>query len=355
MGDRPILMANLFPTRGQLRSSNCIDDDGDRIFVNDGNLRALWTENGTDVWAGLPGGVFPMGSSWSSPPYLASPSRIGLDGDPYYIELIYAGSDDGTLHVVFPNNGTVLFSKYLDDGRLTTPVKGGSYIIVGSSSGTVYSLGRDQIRDLPRGRIRGTFHAEGEPTTPLYNVGIGNIFVGDSEGNLYSLNIDGSVSFRAHFEGRIQGYPLIWGDEPGSGHLHPSVFVTNSPGMVHAISSIGMYLAPLSPGCYPSGNCYALGTDNQGRDIFAQLIAGFSVVWLTILVGILTVGLGTFLGTISGFLDSWWTFFIMLLVNLSLALPVLLLVLVLVLVMGAPWFSHPIIFWIMVVVLSAPV
>lgn len=353
LGDRPILMANLFPTRAQMSSSVCVDDNGERVFVNDGNLRALWTENGTDVWMGLPGGVFPMGPSWSSPPSLGDMSRIELEGDTYYLELVYAGSDDGTLYSIFPNNGTVLFSKNLDEGRLTTPVEGGNYIFVGSSSGTVYTLRRDPVGDLPRGRIRGRFHAEGEPTTPFYDRSMRVVFVGDSEGYLYSLNIDGNVSFRAHFEGRIQGHPLVWRDEMGSGHLHASVFVTNSPGIVHSISSTGKYLAPLAPGCYSSGNCYALGTDNQGRDIFAQLIAGFSVVWPVILGAILIVGLGTLLGTVSGYLGGWWTFFIMLLVNVSLAIPVLLLALVLVVVSEAPMLAHPGIFLAVVLVLSA--
>ncbi|MFQ5910229.1 MAG: PQQ-binding-like beta-propeller repeat protein, partial [Thermoplasmata archaeon] len=259
LGDRPILMANLFPTRMQLGSSVCVDDDGNRMFVNDGNLRALWTENGTDIWTELPGGEFPMGSSWSSSPYLTSPFQIESGGDIYYTELVYAGSDDGTLYVLLPDNGTVLFQKYLDDGRLTTPVEGERYIFVGSSSGTVYTLQRDPIGDLPRGHIRGRFQAEGEPTTPVYRVESRTYFVGDSEGYLYSLTVDGNVSFSVHFEGRIQGHPLIWGDQYGSGHLHALVFATNSPGMVHATSSIGAYLAPLPPGCYPSGNCYILG------------------------------------------------------------------------------------------------
>ncbi|MFQ6106242.1 MAG: PQQ-binding-like beta-propeller repeat protein [Thermoplasmata archaeon] len=355
LGDKPVLMANLFPTRRQMRSSVCVDDDGARIFVNDGNLRALWTENGTDVWTEQPGGVFPMGPSWSSPPFLASPTEIEVDGGTSYVELIYAASDDGILYVVFPNNGTLLFSKYLDEGRLTTPVEGGSNIVVASSSGTVYVLRRDSVADLPRGYIRGTSRVEGEPTTPLYDVGTGSIFVGDSEGYLYSLRVDGTVSYRIRFEGRIQGHPIVWNDEMGSGHLHASVFVTNSPGMAHAISSVGAYLAPLAPGCYPSGNCYALGTDNQGRDVFAQLIAGFSVVWLTILVALLTVGIGTFLGTVSGFFGRWWTFFILLLVNVSFAFPILLLAILLAIGFEAHPFSHPVIFWILVVVLSAPV
>lgn len=348
LGGNPVLMANLFPTKMRMMGSACVDYDGDRIFVNDGNLRALWTENGTDVWTGLPGGVFPMGSSWSSPPYLATISMP-------HGELIYAGSDDGTLHVVFPQNGTVLFSKYLDDGRLTTPMEGGSYILVGSSSGMVYTVRRDQVGDLPMGSVRGEFQAEGEPTTPLYRLGSWTFLVGDSEGYVYSVSMDGRVSFRVRFEGRVQGHPLVWGDQYGSGHLHDLAFVTNSPGMIHAISSLGMYLAPLPPGCYESGNCYPLGTDNQGRDILSLLIAGFSVVWVTILSAFLIACLGTFLGTISGYLDGWWTFFIMLLVNVSLAIPILILALVLVSVMGAPWYSHLGILLTLVLFLSAPV
>ena len=348
LGSQPILMANLFPTRMRMTSSSCTEASGSRLFVNDGNLRALWTENGTDVWTNLPGAIFPMGSSWSSPPYLASYASP-------YGELICAGSDEGTLHVVFPRNGTALFSKYLDDGRLTTPTEGGNYILVGSSTGTVYTVHRDQIRDIPAGQIRGKFRMEGEPTTPIYSLGSQTYYVGDSEGYVACVHLDGNYSFRSRFEGRIQGHPMIWGDQHGSGHLWPLLFITNSPGMVHALSSTGLYLAPLPPGCYSSGNCYALGTDNQGRDIFSQLIAGFSIVWITILVAILTVVLGTFLGTLSGYLDGWWTFFIMLLVNVCLALPILVLAMVLVSVMGMPWISHPDILIALVLILSAPV
>ena len=79
----------------------------------------------------------------------------------------------------------------------------------------------------------------------------------------------------------------------------------------------------------PSGDHW-LGTDDLGRDLWAQLVHGARV---TLLVGIVAAALATALGTLAALIAGWWGGLrdaaIMRLVDLVLSLPLLVLVLVL--------------------------
>ena len=83
-----------------------------------------------------------------------------------------------------------------------------------------------------------------------------------------------------------------------------------------------------SPGKAPSAR-YWLGTDKQGRDLFAVLIVG---TWLTAKVGLLAgfigVVIGTVLGFVAGFFRGWTDAVISLLTDVFLAVPPLLILIV---------------------------
>ncbi len=97
----------------------------------------------------------------------------------------------------------------------------------------------------------------------------------------------------------------------------------------HAFYDIAL-AEPLSasPGKPPSAR-YWLGTDKQGRDLFAVLIVG---TWLTAKVGLLAgfigVVIGTVLGFVAGFFRGWIDAVISLLTDVFLAVPPLLILIV---------------------------
>jgi peptide/nickel transport system permease protein len=89
---------------------------------------------------------------------------------------------------------------------------------------------------------------------------------------------------------------------------------------------------PLAPGV--AG--HPLGTDENGRDLLARLIAG-SQISLTVAVSavLLSVAIGTVLGAVSGFYGGWIDFWIMRATDVVLCIPLLPLLLVLTAIVSA--------------------
>jgi peptide/nickel transport system permease protein len=335
--DDPILMAG-FPlsTATDPNYSPALNADGSLITVNDGGLRAVYTLNGTDAW-GTPS--LDMGPEWTNTPVVAVPAQIGTD----YTEVVYAATDHGWVYGRYVNNGTSLASWEarglndnmttteggipimidqitFDGGVLTTPDFFDELIYLGSSSGHMYAIRRDPLPGIPAGAtvwkysdrllINAGFGFTGgvkfsRDSRLLFAVGYEGYVtpndLDDDVGTLFALGQDGHLSWRISVLGRIEGTPTVWNDNVGT-HPTPTVWFGTSEGIANAYSSTGENMAPLPPGCYDSGNCYTLGTDAQGRDIFSQLMWG-SQIALT--VGLLaaagSIGIGTIIGLVSGY------------------------------------------------------
>ena len=83
---------------------------------------------------------------------------------------------------------------------------------------------------------------------------------------------------------------------------------------------------PLAPGIAS----HPLGTDENGRDLLARLIAGAQVsITLAVAAVIMQIAIGTVLGSVAGFYGGWIDFWIMRLTDVVLSIPLLLLLLVL--------------------------
>ncbi len=371
----PIIMAG-FPlnTPQSPYYSPALTDDGTRIFVNDGELHGLYTVNGTDAWEK----TYSIGANWMNPPVVALPAEIG---GVYEVEVVYATSSDGWIYARYASNGSALPDwlalEYInpgvdtdggipvkksalefDGGVLTVPDIYDKDIFVGSSTGYLYKIRRDTTYDLPAGSsafvykdeafIKRGFRFTGgvryiRENTLLFAVGYEDSGTpedpNDDVGTLFVIGIDGYLSWRKSFDGRIGGTPSVWKDEAGS-HPTRSIWFATDGGVVQSYSSTGQNKAPLEPGCYASGNCYVLGTDSQGRDIFSQLMWG-SQIALT--VGLLaaagSIGIGVIIGLVAGYSGGKIDTVLMRFTDVILVLPGLPFIIILAAVLGPSYWN----------------
>jgi peptide/nickel transport system permease protein len=371
----PILMTG-YPlnTPTDPNYSPALNANGTILVVNDGGLRAVNTYDGTNAWS-TPS--LDMGPVWTNSPVIAIPDVVGED----FTEAVYAATDHGWMYARYANNGSSLASweeRGMDDnmtatsggvplmidtvtfdgGVLTTPDFFGDQIYVGSSSGYLYAIRRDPLpgnlagstvwKYFDRILLNSGFELTGgvrfvRESRLLFAVGYGGdatpLDPSDDAGTLLTLAEDGNLSWRKSFEGSLGGTPTIWKDHEGS-HPTPSVWFGTSEGVAHAFSSTGENKAPLAPGCYDSGNCYALGTDAQGRDIFSQLMWG-SQIALT--VGLLaaagSIGIGTIIGLVSGYSGGRIDSILMRFTDVILVLPGLPFLIILAAVLGPSYWN----------------
>lgn len=114
-------------------------------------------------------------------------------------------------------------------------------------------------------------------------------------------------------------------------------------GLFVCVGAFGSALAPLSPTQQnlndrllpPFSGKYLLGTDNLGRDILSQLLAGSRVSLVVGIVAVtISVLIGLLVGLVSGFLGGWIDTVLMRIVDAWLAFPFLLLAIAIVAFLG---------------------
>jgi peptide/nickel transport system permease protein len=396
---RPVIMASLpMQTKNSPRASPSIYleegsfDGAYLVFNGGGYLGYVYTENGSHVWRDSDhdyisdvDGTIDVGgvpTRWMTVPVFSQ-----LEGT--IRPLIYFSTSNGFLHALHPEDGraydgwavpapgeidpdgmensnnTIIGIRMqktlaqIDDGILTRPEPFyGSFIYVGSTSGTFYSVRRDRTGDLRAGTIRGKYVAPVVPgeeflfNTPAnYLLGSQVVLISgyndggtpgdwtDDKSTIYSLNIDGNVSWKQTFDARINGPLTIWKDEQGTGHLHRSVYAGLTDGGIQIYSSNGEYLAPLPPSWMEkpsSGNTYWLGTDNQGRDLYSQWMWGTRVaLTVGLLAAFFSISIGVIVGLVAGYSGGKVGSVLMRFTDVILVLPGLPLVIILAAVLGA--------------------
>src|SRR6266571_2493219 len=379
--------------------SPAFNGNGTAVYVgtDSGNLFAQSTLNGTAYWASP---VF-VGAPWNTAPIveLTAEGPRSVKGH----EIVYAASSS---RLVPPDNrvrGSFLYARYawngtalpewaesfagfggagpvgptlttFDGGNLTQPTVEGIYIYVGSDTGYLYALRRDETP--PNFAVPLTakwsyvdpklvgFHPRFTgPPLVLPNKGIlltvANEDNGtatnpaDDHGVLYSITMsEGGLAQSKTFPSVAPGMPLAWDAPKGLGL---AVFVAYGGPTVVGVSSLaadGRFLAPSEPSwahtyacpppaerrCpgYPSGNQYWLGLDNQGRDIFSQVIWGSRIALLVgFMSAILTVVLGVVVGLLAGYVGGKTESVLMRFTDVILVLPGLPLIITLAAVLGA--------------------
>ncbi|MEE9236360.1 MAG: ABC transporter permease subunit [Thermoplasmata archaeon] len=347
--------------------SPAITEDGTRIFLNAGDWYGLYTENGTFAWSQ----PFAVSTPWNSAPIVAIPSILGGS----FGELVYAASDDGWLFARHAISGlpyenwetspiaqlhpsgvqaipVMETSAQRDEGPLHAPFIDSLTIYIASESGYFYSITRDAVGATSAGAIKWQMSEKllrergfGFVASPvvftvqrlIYTIGLDP---GATEGPTDDLGVlhawaeDGTLVWRREFAGSLNAYPAIWtavGEQ-----LAPSLWIGTSEGIVYSLSTTGRFLAPLSPGTYPSGNLYLWGTDDQGRDILSQFIWGSRIA---LVVGfasaLLAVGIGTIVGLIAAYVGKKTEIVLMRFTDVFLVLPVLPLLIIMSAVLGA--------------------
>lgn len=388
MADLPLMIKNSPMFSPAVAYSSGGSYSGEYLVFNAGGYLAnVFTRNGSYVWTDeaahgyILNGTILIGDDWSTAPIISQPEGS-------IPPLIFLGTSNGFIHAFYPEDGGVYEPWVtippgeefpdgkqnqnnsiigiqvartildIDGGVLTRPEPYGSYVYVGSSTGTFYAIQRDRIRELPAGRARGIFEVPVQPreqfvfnTPPYYLVGSSIVLIAgyndngtandwtDDRSTIYSFNTDGTVSWKQTFDARINGALNVWRDEPGSRHLHKSVFAGMTDGTIQVYSSSGEYLAPLPPtwmSSVPSGNTYWLGTDNQGRDLYSQWMWGTRVaLTVGLLAAFFSISIGTIIGLVSGYTGGKVDSVLMRFTDVILVLPGLPLVIILAAVLGA--------------------
>jgi peptide/nickel transport system permease protein len=130
------------------------------------------------------------------------------------------------------------------------------------------------------------------------------------------------VIYAGSFSGTIYGINL-------SGSEVSGVFTDPRMSRTTTFQFLGSPRTPLPPGCYPSGNCYVLGTDFYGADILTELFYGTQVAFTVgLLAALFAVGLGTFIGLIAGYYGKLVETLLMRTTDIVLVLPFLPIVLI---------------------------
>jgi len=363
-------------------------EDGSVVYAGtaDGRMVANYTSNGTAYWDR--GSVF-VGNPWSTAPVAQNTSEGPMTGR----WVVYAGSNHGDVDGGGPApKATLLFARDAtsgdplteweadrpewapfdwgapveppgtgasDGGNLTQPTVEGPVVFVGSTSGRLYSIRRDAVGGVLPGSVEWMYRDEdliesgiqAQFTSPAVVVGAKGVLVvsanhdagtpapADDRGVLYSIKLKGFLSWRQPLPAVSSGQPASW--KPKGLSLDENVWIAfGSPSItgVAAFRTTGIFLAPSPPSWirpYPSGNQYWLGLDNQGRDIFSQLIWGSRIA---LLVGFLTaffsVVLGVVVGLVAGYVGGKVEVVLMRFTDVILVLPTLPLIITLAAVLG---------------------
>jgi peptide/nickel transport system permease protein len=392
----PILMAGLpMHEKNAPRASPAVhlldqraEDGAYLVFNGGGHLGNVYTQNGTSVWinsnqthVSSVDRTINVGADWSTAPVYSIE-------DGTVPPMIYFTTANGFLHALHREDGRAFDGwaqipegetepdgtingnnsiwgipirrtlAELDRGVLTRPEPHKSYIYLGSDTGVFYSIRRDRTGTLRAGSVLGRYVAPVAPgesfsfNTPAsfvlgsevvmitgYNdAGTPNDWTDDMS-TIFSLNLDGNVSWLQSFDARINAPPTYWQDEQGSGHLYKSVFAGLTDGTVQVYSSSGKYLAPLAPTWMvssSSGNTYWLGTDNQGRDLYSQWMWGTRVaLTVGLLAAFFSISIGVIVGLVAGYSGGKVDSVLMRFTDVILVLPGLPLVIILAAVLGA--------------------
>ena len=248
------------------------------IASTDGRVMAYDRIMGTVTWVSKPilPGIrdFEITSLHSSPNYIVMVGRTGDRG-------LVAGLTPDTGLVGGNNSMFSTVDSYLNSAPQY--VIGQLRFVFSTEQGTIY---------LATGamKLNATFAAPGGGAmTPVYF--LGNIYIEDSRAGNYF----GVITYENN------------------------LFVE---------TLTGVNVAPLSPGTYPSGNYYPLGTDYEGYDILTQVMYGTRAELLVgITAAFFSVVIGTIVGLVAGFYSGFIGELLMRATDVMLSLPYLVIML----------------------------
>ena len=259
----------------------------------------------------------PLGSASNGGVAVLDLSSLGLSW-----RSVLAGSGWTPVVPVYSRVGTMILAAFYHPSNTTT------FVFALNQTGAPIP----QFRAFFPNRVRDLFDA--------YEVARVFIFAGD--GKIYSMDEGFSSSvasvpvqfsvvpppgvtnivYAGSFGGTLYGINLSAQELSGT-------WTSRTTALTGTFQFLGTVRTPLPPGCYPSGNCYILGTDVYGADILTELFWGTQVAFIVgILAALFSVGIGTFVGLISGYYGKLVDTLLMRTTDIFLVLPFLPIVLI---------------------------
>ncbi len=192
-----------YATGDIIRSSPVVTNDAVYI-ASDDDIHALEVANGKLIWKKNFGNEI-----------TASPA---LDN-----EILFFGTSEGTVYAIRAGDGSVVWSKILDNcGTLSSPTVGGGRIYVGCSNGLMCSL------DETTGDELWTFKAGGRiESSPSYAGGI--VCFGSYDSSIYTLySENGALKWSYATDGQIKSSPAISND---------GIIATSQDGYIYVLNA----------------------------------------------------------------------------------------------------------------------
>ncbi len=269
------------------------------------------------------------------------------------IQTFYASGNDGRVYI-FPNNGTFseedLDFNYIafveEDATLTVPevLDDGSGIYVVSNKqglGTIHYLTTDELTVGPEDRVNSWNYPLRGPVTgkPIFYREF--VYIATDYGHIscfHPTRRDEQQVWATEIDGQPKAIRVVH-HRLVQDALKPVLIIihdTDTGGGTEGWEALGEFLAPLAPGVHTSGTRYLLGTDNEGRDIFSNLVYGARIALIVgFAAAFFAVIIGTAIGVAAGYLGGIVDIVLMRLSDVFLCMPGLALMIVLIAILGA--------------------
>ncbi len=269
------------------------------------------------------------------------------------LQTFYTSGNDGRVYIL-PNNSTftaddIDFNNiaFVEEGaQLTVPevLDDGSGIYVVSNVqnlGTIHYLTTDELTVGPEDRVSSWNYPLRGPVSgkPIFYREF--VYVATDHGHISSFQPtrrDEQQLWAAEVTGQPKAIQVIH-HRLVQDALRPVLMITHhedAGGGVEGWEALGEFLAPLSPGVHTSGTRYLLGTDNEGRDIFSNLVYGARIALIIgFAAAFFAVIIGTAIGVAAGYLGGIVDIVLMRLSDVFLCMPGLALMIVLIAILGA--------------------
>ncbi len=329
------------------------------IFTTEtGDMLYLYCDNGTVIWN------FNIEEVTNSDVELTQPIiPFDIKKGESASQFFYTAGDDGRIYII-PSNRTIDIDKLgvdniadvEEDAELTTPTvrSNGNGVWIGANKGgvgTVYYIARDELTTAPEERIASwSFRLTGPVSGRIYFLdGKERVYTAAEGGNVYCLEAS-KMGTQLVWTVDVGGAPKNVVAMPGNmveGALNPAVAIIHEEdrsgetiytGGMEGWEAQGAFLAPLKPSWASDVNqkeSYILGTDNQGRDIFSQLVHGSRIALIVgFAAAFFAVAIGTSIGITAGYIGGTVDIILMRLVDVFLCMPGLALMIVFISVMG---------------------
>ncbi len=269
------------------------------------------------------------------------------------LQTFYTSGNDGRVYI-FPNNATLTADDididniaFIEEGAtLTVPevLDDGSGIYVASNRqglGKIHFLTTSELTVGPEERVSSWSYQLRAPVTakPIFYREF--VYVATDQGHIscfHPTRRDEQQVWATEIAGQPKSIRVIHHSLVQDA-LKPVLMIIHHEdvgGGTEGWEALGEFLAPLAPGVYKSGTRYILGTDNEGRDIFSNLVYGARIALIIgFAAAFFAVIIGTAIGVAAGYLGGIVDIVLMRLSDVFLCMPGLALMIVLIAILGA--------------------